>query len=161
VCRGGGPQPVPRRRVRRPPGQARRSVRVPHAAAARPVVRTGLTEPRPGSPQYAPVPDPSALGRSSEIPKGPSGGPAPRGRGGAGVPGQGGRPGPLPLGRRSPPTRPRLAGLLPAARRLTDGGTAFLRYYSDRVLAAPVEELLDPAFFPGPAGHETIDLNQP
>ncbi|MBY0515205.1 MAG: pyridoxal phosphate-dependent aminotransferase, partial [Gemmataceae bacterium] len=57
--------------------------------------------------------------------------------------------------------RTRLAGLAPAARRLTDGGTAFLRYYSDRVLAAPVEELLDAACFPGPVGPDVIDLNQP
>ena len=42
-----------------------------------------------------------------------------------------------------------IARFTPRARRLTDGGTAFLRYYSDRVLAAPVEELLDPAFVPG------------
>jgi len=47
------------------------------------------------------------------------------------------------------------------ARRLTDGGTRFLRYYSDRVLAAPVEELLDPAFVPDPSGPEVFDLNQP
>jgi aspartate/methionine/tyrosine aminotransferase len=53
-----------------------------------------------------------------------------------------------------------IARFLPAARRLTDGGAAFLRYYSDKVLAAPVEELLDPAFLP-PALTEpdAIDLN--
>jgi aspartate/methionine/tyrosine aminotransferase len=44
---------------------------------------------------------------------------------------------------------------------LTDGGTAALRYYSDKVLAAPAEELLDPAYFPGPPGQEVIDLNLP
>lgn len=52
-----------------------------------------------------------------------------------------------------------IARFLPAARRLTDDGTAFLRYYSDRVLAAPVEELLDPAFVPPPADADVIDLN--
>jgi aspartate/methionine/tyrosine aminotransferase len=54
-----------------------------------------------------------------------------------------------------------VARLLPAAHRLTAGGTAYLRYYSDRVLAAPHAELLDPAFFPGPPGPEVIDLNRP
>lgn len=47
------------------------------------------------------------------------------------------------------------------AKRLTDGGTQFLRYYSDRVLAAPVEELLDPAFVPDTPGPDVIDLNCP
>jgi aspartate/methionine/tyrosine aminotransferase len=54
-----------------------------------------------------------------------------------------------------------LARFTRRARRLTDGGTSFLRYYSDRVLAAPVEELLDPAVFPDPAGPGVFDLNQP
>ena len=45
------------------------------------------------------------------------------------------------------------------ARRLTDDGTAFLRHYSDRVLAAPVEDLLDPAFVPDACGPDVIDLN--
>jgi aspartate/methionine/tyrosine aminotransferase len=57
--------------------------------------------------------------------------------------------------------RTRLAQFTPRARRLTDGGTSFLRYYSDRVLAAPVEELLDPAIVPDPAGPNIIDLNPP
>lgn len=53
-----------------------------------------------------------------------------------------------------------VARFLPAARRLTEGGTAFLRYYSDRVLTAPVDELLDPAYFPpAPAEPDAIDLN--
>ena len=51
-----------------------------------------------------------------------------------------------------------LARFLPVARRLTDGGTAYLHYYSDAVLAAPVEELLDAAYFPT-AGPDVIDLN--
>lgn len=54
-----------------------------------------------------------------------------------------------------------IARFLPVARRLTDGGTAYLRHYSDAVLAAPAEELLDPAYFPGPPGPDVIDLNQP
>ncbi len=57
--------------------------------------------------------------------------------------------------------RTRLAQFTPRAQRLTDGGVSFLRYYSDRVLAAPVEELLDPAFIPDAAGPDVIDLNQP
>ena len=53
-----------------------------------------------------------------------------------------------------------IARFLPVARRLTDGGAAFLRYYSDKVLTAPVEELLDSAYFPAlPADCEAIDLN--
>ena len=54
-----------------------------------------------------------------------------------------------------------VARLLPAAHRLAPGGTAFLRYYSDRVLAAPHADLLDPAAFGSPPGPEVIDLNQP
>ena len=38
-----------------------------------------------------------------------------------------------------------LARFLPIARRLTDGGADYLKYYSDAVLAAPVEEMLDAA----------------
>jgi aspartate/methionine/tyrosine aminotransferase len=55
--------------------------------------------------------------------------------------------------------RARVARFLPAADRLTGGGAEFLRYYSDRVLAAPVEELLDSATFPQPPGPEVMDLN--
>ncbi len=54
-----------------------------------------------------------------------------------------------------------VARFTPRAKRLTDGGTAFLRHYSDRVLAAPVEELLDPAFVPDACGPDVIDLNPP
>ncbi|MCS6864994.1 MAG: pyridoxal phosphate-dependent aminotransferase [Gemmataceae bacterium] len=57
--------------------------------------------------------------------------------------------------------RARVAGWLPRARRLTEGGTAYLRFYSDRVLTAPVEELLDPAVVPYPPGGDVLDLNQP
>ena len=54
-----------------------------------------------------------------------------------------------------------VARFLPAARRLAPGGAAYLRYYSDRVLAAPHEDLLDPAAFPAPPAAEVIDLNRP
>jgi len=57
--------------------------------------------------------------------------------------------------------RTRLARFSRRARQLTNGGTSFLRYYSNRVLTAPVEELLDPAYCPDPAGSGVFDLNQP
>jgi aspartate/methionine/tyrosine aminotransferase len=52
-----------------------------------------------------------------------------------------------------------VARFTPRAKRLTDGGTAFLRHYSDRVIAAPIEELLDPGFVPNDGGPDVIDLN--
>jgi len=52
-----------------------------------------------------------------------------------------------------------VARFLPSVRRLADGGEAYLRYYSDAVLAAPVAALRDPAVFPGPPGPDVIDLN--
>jgi aspartate/methionine/tyrosine aminotransferase len=52
-----------------------------------------------------------------------------------------------------------IARHLPVADRLTDGGAGFVKYYSDRVLAAPVEELCDPAMFPRSQGPEVMDLN--
>jgi aspartate/methionine/tyrosine aminotransferase len=57
--------------------------------------------------------------------------------------------------------RTRLAGWTPRARRLADGGTAYLRYYSDRVLTAPVEELTDSAIVPDAPAFDVLDLNQP
>lgn len=57
--------------------------------------------------------------------------------------------------------RTRIAGFTPRARRLTDGGTAYLKYYSDRVLTAPVEELLDTAIIPHVPAFDVLDLNQP
>ncbi|VTR93717.1 aspartate tyrosine aromatic aminotransferase : Aromatic amino acid aminotransferase OS=Desulfosporosinus sp. HMP52 GN=DP73_21835 PE=4 SV=1: Aminotran_1_2 [Gemmata massiliana] len=57
--------------------------------------------------------------------------------------------------------RTRLARFTPRARRLTDGGTAYLKYYSDRVLAAPLDELLDPAVIPHVPNLDILDLNQP
>jgi aspartate/methionine/tyrosine aminotransferase len=53
-----------------------------------------------------------------------------------------------------------IARFLPVTRRLTDGGEAYVRYFSDKVLAAPAEELLDSAYFPSP-GPDAIDLNLP
>jgi aspartate/methionine/tyrosine aminotransferase len=52
-------------------------------------------------------------------------------------------------------------GVHPAGRRLADGGSAYLKYYSDRVLSAPVDELLDTAIIPHAPGFDVIDLNQP
>ncbi len=65
----------------------------------------------------------------------------------------------LPLWFKKLLIRTRIAGLLPVAHRLTDGGPHYLRYLSDRVLAAPHESLLDPAFFPGPVDPTVIDLH--
>ncbi|HET6572076.1 MAG TPA: pyridoxal phosphate-dependent aminotransferase [Fimbriiglobus sp.] len=56
-------------------------------------------------------------------------------------------------------TRSGIARHLPVADRLTDGGAGFVKYYSDRVLAAPIEELLDPATLPRSPGPEVMDLN--
>jgi aspartate/methionine/tyrosine aminotransferase len=53
------------------------------------------------------------------------------------------------------------ARFLPIARRLTDGGVSYLRYYSDDVLASPVVEFFDPVYFPGPVGPDVIDLDLP
>ena len=53
-----------------------------------------------------------------------------------------------------------IAKFIPRARRLSDNGTAYLKYYSDRVLTAPIEELLDPAIVPQAMNHDVIDLNQ-
>jgi aspartate/methionine/tyrosine aminotransferase len=52
-----------------------------------------------------------------------------------------------------------IARWLPRAKRLAGGGTEYLRYYSDRVLAGPVEALRDPATFPDGGNPEVIDLN--
>jgi aspartate/methionine/tyrosine aminotransferase len=57
--------------------------------------------------------------------------------------------------------RTRLAGFTRRARRLTDGGAAYLKHYSDRVLRAPIDDLLDPALVPHAPGPDVLDLNQP
>jgi aminotransferase len=51
-----------------------------------------------------------------------------------------------------------VARFLPAVRRLINGGGAFLHYYSDQVLAAPLAELLELAAFRGLHGPDAIDL---
>jgi aspartate/methionine/tyrosine aminotransferase len=50
-----------------------------------------------------------------------------------------------------------LARWVPAARRLTGGRPEAVRYFSDRLLAAPVDDLLDPALAPAD-GPDVIDL---
>jgi aspartate/methionine/tyrosine aminotransferase len=52
-----------------------------------------------------------------------------------------------------------LARFLPAARRATDGGTAFLRYYSDRVLAAPYAEVSAAAAVQARHAPDALDLS--
>lgn len=51
-----------------------------------------------------------------------------------------------------------IARFLPAARRLTDGGTSYLHYYSDQVLAAPLAQLRAFAAFQELHGPDAIDL---
>lgn len=57
--------------------------------------------------------------------------------------------------------RTRLARFSRRARALTDNDTVALRHFSDRVLAAPHYELLDPAFVPAQPTADVLDLNQP
>jgi aspartate/methionine/tyrosine aminotransferase len=52
-----------------------------------------------------------------------------------------------------------IARFLPSVRRLTDGGGAFLHYYSDRVLAAPLQEVREAAAFLEVHGPDAIDLS--
>src|SRR5262249_12628043 len=51
-----------------------------------------------------------------------------------------------------------VARFLPAVQRWTDGGGAFLRYYSDQVLAAPLAPLRDLAAFQEVRGPDAMDL---
>lgn len=51
-----------------------------------------------------------------------------------------------------------IARFLPAVQRLTDGGAAFVHYYSDQVLAAPLAELRECAAFLELHGPDAIDL---
>jgi aspartate/methionine/tyrosine aminotransferase len=51
-----------------------------------------------------------------------------------------------------------IAKFLPSVRRRLAGGERFLRYYSDRVLNAPLEELLDDALFPDVQAPDAINL---
>jgi len=52
-----------------------------------------------------------------------------------------------------------VARYLPISQRLAGDGVDYLKYYSDKVLAAPLEELLDPATFPESPGPEVVNLN--
>ncbi len=52
-----------------------------------------------------------------------------------------------------------IARYLPMAKRLTGGQPRFVNYVSDRLLAAPLDELLDPATYPECPGSEVVDLN--
>jgi aspartate/methionine/tyrosine aminotransferase len=54
-----------------------------------------------------------------------------------------------------------IARFLPSVQRLTLGGWAFLRYYSDRLLSAPYAELCDLAAFQDPQGPDGINLALP
>jgi aspartate/methionine/tyrosine aminotransferase len=56
--------------------------------------------------------------------------------------------------------RTRLARFVPGVRRLTDGGAEYYRYYADRVLAAPLTQLLDSATFLAPDVPDVMDLNR-
>jgi aspartate/methionine/tyrosine aminotransferase len=53
-----------------------------------------------------------------------------------------------------------VARFLPAVQRWTDGGGAFVRYYSDRLLRAPYEEMRALAVYQGLHGPDIIDLSQ-
>jgi aspartate/methionine/tyrosine aminotransferase len=52
-----------------------------------------------------------------------------------------------------------VARFLPRVRQLTDGGGAYLRYYGDRLLAAPHRELRDAAALLESPGPDAIDLS--
>ena len=52
-----------------------------------------------------------------------------------------------------------LAPYLPAAKRFCQGDTSFVNYYSDRILAAPLDDLLDPTAFPEAEAPDVLNLN--
>ena len=52
-----------------------------------------------------------------------------------------------------------IARFTPMAKRLTRGEPRFARYVSDRVLAAPLDALLNPATFPQSSGPDFVNLN--
>src|SRR6516164_9762203 len=54
--------------------------------------------------------------------------------------------------------RSRIARFLPAVRRLTNGGSRFLHYYSNRILMAPHAELLQAADLLAARGPDALDL---
>ena len=51
-----------------------------------------------------------------------------------------------------------IARRLPSVKRLLGGGESFLHYLSDRTLASPIDELLDPAWFPDVQAPDAINL---
>jgi aspartate/methionine/tyrosine aminotransferase len=68
---------------------------------------------------------------------------------------------PLPFLARQLLVRTGLAAHTTEAKALTGGQPQFVKYLSDRTLAAPVEELLDPATFPDADGPDVMNLNLP
>jgi aspartate/methionine/tyrosine aminotransferase len=52
-----------------------------------------------------------------------------------------------------------LAPYLPAAKRYSQGDSSFVNYYSDRILAAPLDDLLDPTAFPEAEAPDVLNLN--
>jgi aspartate/methionine/tyrosine aminotransferase len=53
-----------------------------------------------------------------------------------------------------------IARWLPSVRRWTDGGGAFLRFYSDRLIGAPLQAVFDAAALLEAPGPDAIDLSQ-
>lgn len=68
---------------------------------------------------------------------------------------------PLPFFLRRLLVRTGLARYTAEAKALTDGQPQFVKYLSDRTLAAPLDELLDPATFPDADGPDVMNLNLP
>jgi aspartate/methionine/tyrosine aminotransferase len=68
---------------------------------------------------------------------------------------------PLPFFARRLLVRTGLAVHTDAAKRHTDDQPQFVKYLSDRTLAAPLDELLDPATFPDADGPDVMNLNLP
>lgn len=65
----------------------------------------------------------------------------------------------LPFWLKKTCVRTGIARFTPLAKRLTGGEPRFARYVSDRVLAAPLNELLDPATAPQSSGYDLVNLN--
>ena len=68
---------------------------------------------------------------------------------------------PLPFFLRKCLARTGLARFSAEAKRLTDDQPQFVPYFSDRTLAAPVDDLLDPATFPHADAPDVMPLNLP
>lgn len=65
----------------------------------------------------------------------------------------------LPFWLKKACVRTGVARFLPIAKRFTNGEPRFARYVSDRILAAPLDELRDPATFPQSCGSAIVNLN--